>query len=228
MSPEQITGEECDYRADIFSAGVVVAELLMRRALFSAGSELAILLAIRDGDIHPFIEVADTFPDDLSNAVLKALATNPEHRWASAQEFSDALEPWDTIEQISARNELARVVTAIRLELDDGNDVRGSLPGLQDSDNSLPPTSSLLDHHMPTTADVEPLEYQIRKPDGTTLDSLTYAKMIEKITIGQIDANDQVSVGKSSYHPIASYSDLVRHLSITQQTADHRADCTVH
>ena len=45
LAPEQVSGGQVDQRADLFSTGVIAAELFMRRPLFAGGSELAVLLA---------------------------------------------------------------------------------------------------------------------------------------------------------------------------------------
>ena len=39
MSPEQVVGRELDSRTDIFTLGIVLAELLIRRPLFGGGED---------------------------------------------------------------------------------------------------------------------------------------------------------------------------------------------
>jgi serine/threonine-protein kinase len=46
LAPEQVSGGKVDRRADLFSTGVIAAELFMRRPLFAGGSELAVLLVM--------------------------------------------------------------------------------------------------------------------------------------------------------------------------------------
>ena len=62
MSPEQVVGRPIDARSDLFAIGVVLAELLTGRRLFSAAADLDVLLKVRDvrldrldkyGDRHP-------------------------------------------------------------------------------------------------------------------------------------------------------------------------------
>ena len=49
MAPEQVVGERARSRArDLFSAGVVLAEMLMGRRLFTAPNELDVLMMVRD------------------------------------------------------------------------------------------------------------------------------------------------------------------------------------
>jgi serine/threonine-protein kinase len=51
MSPEQVVGRELDARSDIFTLGIVFAEMMILRPLFSGGKELDVLLRIRDADL---------------------------------------------------------------------------------------------------------------------------------------------------------------------------------
>ncbi|MDQ3032905.1 MAG: serine/threonine protein kinase, partial [Myxococcota bacterium] len=80
LAPEQVRGLPADRRADVFAAAVIAAELLMGRPLFAGGSELAVLLAIRDAQVRPFEECASSLPEGLGSAILCALAGDPDAR----------------------------------------------------------------------------------------------------------------------------------------------------
>jgi serine/threonine-protein kinase len=90
MSPEQILGADVDARSDLFAAGIVLAEMLAGRALFSGRSDLDILTRIsrgelgivRDGKIAP----------DLAVVLEKALAHRPGDRFQTAREFAHAID----------------------------------------------------------------------------------------------------------------------------------------
>lgn len=49
MSPEQVIGATLDGRSDLFAVGIVLAEMLMGRRLFTAPNDLDVLLMVRDG-----------------------------------------------------------------------------------------------------------------------------------------------------------------------------------
>jgi serine/threonine protein kinase len=91
MSPEQVLGAGLDGRSDLFAVGIVMAEMLMGRRLFSAANDLDVLLMVRDGKLERLDKYARDMPPALDHIVRKALARKVEDRFQSAAEFRDAL-----------------------------------------------------------------------------------------------------------------------------------------
>jgi serine/threonine protein kinase len=94
MSPEQVIEQSLDARSDLFSVGVVLAELLTGRRLFAAANELDVLLMVRDAKLARFEKYGADLEPDLANIVRKALKKSVEERWQSAGQFRDALGEW--------------------------------------------------------------------------------------------------------------------------------------
>jgi serine/threonine-protein kinase len=94
MAPEQVSGGDLDPRCDVFAVGVVLAEMVMARRLFTAPNDLDVLLMVRDARLDRLQKYAAEFPVDLRVLVVKALARPALDRWASAAEFRDALDDW--------------------------------------------------------------------------------------------------------------------------------------
>ncbi|MFT3917162.1 MAG: serine/threonine-protein kinase [Anaeromyxobacteraceae bacterium] len=94
MSPEMVRGLPVDRRSDVFALGVVLHELLTGERLFAGPSELAVMEKVRAADVPSPSARNPAVPAALSAVVMKALAREPEGRWAWASELRDALVPW--------------------------------------------------------------------------------------------------------------------------------------
>ena len=100
MAPEQIRGEKVDGRADIFSLGVVLYELLTFRKPFPGDNPTTVLFKIVHENPEPLTDVSFTAPEGLEQAVFKALAKKSDERYASCEEFaSDLLQAFHTLQQ---------------------------------------------------------------------------------------------------------------------------------
>jgi len=91
MSPEQTRSGALDARSDVFSAGILLWELVAWRRLFKRASDLATLVAVTEEPAPSMTLYTPEVPRELDEVVLRALAMDPADRWASAQEFHDAL-----------------------------------------------------------------------------------------------------------------------------------------
>ena len=120
MSPEQVSGAEIDGRSDIFALGTVLHELLTGRRLFKADSDMQTLARVREAKVPPPSQLNPQLPHGLDAIVLKALAKNPDDRYATAQEFRLALEDWLIQGRMSASSahlaEFLKVIYAERLD----------------------------------------------------------------------------------------------------------------
>ncbi|MBV8756493.1 MAG: serine/threonine protein kinase [Deltaproteobacteria bacterium] len=91
LSPEQVRGEPIDGRSDVWSLGVVLAEMAMGTRLFDAPDDVQLLLMVRRGDLVRLDEHGAEIPRALEAIIRKALAVDLEQRFASARAFGDAL-----------------------------------------------------------------------------------------------------------------------------------------
>jgi serine/threonine-protein kinase len=91
MSPEQYMGEASDGRTDIFSAGVILYELLTGQRPFKGDSSGQIMQRIlHDSPVNPS-ELNPQVPPPLDWVVQKALAKEAQDRFQNARDFQAAL-----------------------------------------------------------------------------------------------------------------------------------------
>lgn len=91
LAPEVVDGGSFDGRADVFSLGVVLWELVARVRLFKRPSDELTRDALRHGHIPGLVARAPSCPDELEEIIKKALARDPAERYASAAAMRDAL-----------------------------------------------------------------------------------------------------------------------------------------
>ena len=92
LSPEQAKGASVDQRSDVYSVGIVLYELLTGTVPFSGDSPVEI--AMKHLSAKPPLPSSRRtgIPPDLDLVVMRALAKDPEDRYASAEEMDADLE----------------------------------------------------------------------------------------------------------------------------------------
>ena len=91
MSPEQLRQDPLDHRSDVFQLGVVMYELTTGTRLFDGENFAAVMNRVLEGDVASPRDHDPDYPPELEEIVLRALAFEPEDRYASAQELAESL-----------------------------------------------------------------------------------------------------------------------------------------
>ncbi|HUO96911.1 MAG TPA: HEAT repeat domain-containing protein [Steroidobacteraceae bacterium] len=92
MAPEQILGKQVDPRADVYSTGVILYEMLTGVPPYSRGDHMAVMYQHVQGKARPPLEVNSQLPPALSDLVTKAMAVDKTKRFQSMDELRVALE----------------------------------------------------------------------------------------------------------------------------------------
>ena len=92
MSPEQISGKKVDARADIFSLGAILYELLTQRNPFEGESITTVIYKIMHAELPPLSDYDRQLPAALDAVVRKALARDADARYATCAELLAGLQ----------------------------------------------------------------------------------------------------------------------------------------
>jgi serine/threonine protein kinase len=112
LAPEMALGRVADHRADIYSTGVVLFELLAGRPPCTADDPLAVLRQHASSKMPTLAEAAPdrSFTPALEYLVAEALAKQPTHRFATARDMIGALD------QVASTLDPVATIEALREE----------------------------------------------------------------------------------------------------------------
>ena len=188
LAPEQL-GEEntIGTAADIFSIGSTIGELLLGRRVFNGSGEIAVLLAIRDGNKDSLDKLLDDSPVWLRRIIQKCLMLSPDERYQSGGELADELQlhlgDFDGSEQL---REWVRWVK---------KDGLSNPPG---SSQKLPAVSPTIPNIM--------IRYGFNHDEQET----QYSDLVKKVIIGELPPNTEIRIGDEDYIKVTDHP-LVQH-----------------
>jgi eukaryotic-like serine/threonine-protein kinase len=115
-SPEQTRGDEFDLRADLYSVGIVLWELLAGERIYEGLSLEEIIERVSSGDVPPIETVRDDLPEGLITVVHRALHADRRYRYPHAAAFLRALEDLEHgRDPARCRRVLAEIVRAVTI-----------------------------------------------------------------------------------------------------------------
>jgi len=131
LSPEAASGLDVDHRADIFSAGIILWEILANRRLFMGATDAETVDLVRACGV-PALQPLNPEVDAAFDALLsKALAQDPDNRFATAQEFGETLLQYlfDRGLRVTSFDLAAFIGEIVQEGLNDGDPVLALLKG---------------------------------------------------------------------------------------------------
>jgi serine/threonine protein kinase len=109
MAPEQLRDASAvDARADVYAMGVIMYQALTGRVPYMADSLAGLALQITTGDAPPLNMLRGNLPEGLEEVIATAMERNLDERYASMDEFAEALRPYQSVTEaeISVRSDL--------------------------------------------------------------------------------------------------------------------------
>ena len=117
MSPEQAAAAPVDHRSDIFSAGIVLYEMLTGQMLYRDEDLLELVRIAREAEIPAPSTLRTDTPPQLEHIVMRALAKHPDDRYQTAGALAADLEAFmDAYAPSFSPRELASFVRRIAAE----------------------------------------------------------------------------------------------------------------
>ncbi len=92
IAPEQAKGSVTDGKADIYSVGVMLYEMLTGKLPFDADSAVSVAIMQLQAEPKPPREINDRIPEGLEEITLRAMRKEPSQRYESAKEMLEAIE----------------------------------------------------------------------------------------------------------------------------------------
>jgi serine/threonine-protein kinase len=159
MSPEGLATGTFTARSDVYSAAVVLWEMLTLRRLFDAESQGELMVQVARGNVVAPSRFRPELTRELDLVVLHGLARDPAQRWATAGDFARALA------QASPPAPPAEVAAWVRSLASDGLALRARLVAeMEKVDPWIPPTEGIESARSPS----EPVPQGFTRTNGET------------------------------------------------------------
>ncbi|MFC1641103.1 serine/threonine protein kinase [Myxococcota bacterium] len=215
LAPEQVAAEPFDHRADLFSLSAILGEMLIGERVFPGHGELAVLLAIRDGNLEPLRAKAHLVPEGLLPILERGLALHPSARFSCAAEFSRALMPFEQPSPQELRDQLAQWVSWARgtglagVELE--NRIRDSVRRMRAVRLGKGVSSGAMHAGERATARaLSPAVARVRRANAKEVLEVTSPTLLEMLATGELCWNDEVALADSDFRPVLELSAIGR------------------
>lgn len=97
MAPEQLSGEGCDGRSDLFSLGVILYAMTTGHSPFQGDSATTVCFKVANREPVPASAMDLNLPRELDAVIARAMEKDPSKRYQSGADFADDLRQLQTV-----------------------------------------------------------------------------------------------------------------------------------
>ena len=91
MAPEQVQGKKVDGRADLFSLGIILYEMISGKKPFEGDNIATLFHSILSTEPEPITEIPEHIKQEVNNILFKVLEKKPENRYQTGKELASDL-----------------------------------------------------------------------------------------------------------------------------------------
>ena len=240
VSPEQAGGQGAEARSDLFSLGVVLAEMLLGAPLIPGHSELEVLKNLHSRSWESLTPLSAKVPASLIKLLQKMLAKSPRNRPASAALVVQELDHLATTQGVRTSAHglslwladlgIVRVDSDVRITPSRDSSpyarapqgpapMRDEQPTIVDADAlkpivlALPPASlpdDLPTRNRPVPSSTPALRYRVRRPGGEVVGPLSLASMLALLATARAGLDSELAREAGPFLKLSQAFELTR------------------
>lgn len=115
MAPEQAKGLKVDQRVDVYAVGAILYQAVTGKIPFDRSDATATLAAVLTEDPERPRAIMPTIPESVEMVIQRAMAREPEDRYASMAELDAALAPFDEREMMLSIPDKSARLSAVKV-----------------------------------------------------------------------------------------------------------------
>ncbi len=220
MSPEQVLNKPLDGRSDVFSLCIVLAEMLLGETLFSRGTELQIMLRIRDVDLSVLRNTRRRIDPDVHRLLMAGLSRDPLDR-PDARGFARALQAIVSRAGFrdSGADSVARLLFRYQLVSESPEEREPGEPGSRTAEfcslNAVPEMvgESEIKRALSRLDLTAQATYRVLLADGRRKGPVPFPELVRLTTTGAVDADTPVAKNRQRFRKASDQIELGRYFS---------------
>ena len=217
MSPEQVTSKPIDLRSDLFSVGVVLFESITHKRLFAGKNDLETLANVRNADVEAHLCQHPDLPDGVVRILRRALASNMDDRYPSAQELEEDIDQYlfDARLRVNRRNVATFVAELFDMDVDRPEPELMNVSAWNENSNAAEEASwAASELTVPSSpaagAGLERSSFRFKTNTGDIFGPVTFPNLLNLLHAHSVSPNELVSINETEWRPLHEVTTLAQ------------------